>query len=592
MSIGWPTHTTTSGKRDSAAPSAWQAILSFTYHAVRFTLVFMRVALAQINPTIGDFSGTCEKIVRAAMQARTEGAELTVFPELCLTGYPPRALLEKPAFLDAQDRALDRIKKALKGFPTILGCVTRRFDGVGNLLYNSCVVLLDGETLAVGRKCLLPTYDSFDENRYFEPAEKPTVVELLGFRWGLTICEDMWNDKDFWRHRVYEKDPVAECVQAGAQVLVNVSASPWNLGKQAVKEALLSSMARKHRTPLLYVNQTGSNDDLIFDGRSMAFNQQGKLYARAPAFEEAVMVCDIEALAGASSHRLTEEDEIRKALVLGVRDYSNKCGFDGAVLGLSGGIDSALAATVAAEALGADNVLGVAMPSRFSKNESLADARALAENLGVAFHVLPIENPYGHLRELLAPVFAGRAEDTSEENIQARLRGLLLLSLSNKFGRLVLTTGNKSELATGHCTLLGDMYGGLAVLGDLYKTTVYHMAQHFNRVALDKGKKPPIPERSLSRTPSAELKLNQTDQDRLPPYAILDGILKAYVENRKSLEQIVALGFEFETVKRTLRMVDFNEYKRRQAAPNLRLTIKTLGLGHRLPIAQRFREGE
>ena len=555
-------------------------------------LAVMRVALAQINPTIGDFAATCEKIVRAAMKSRSEGAELTVFPEMCLTGYPPRDLLEKPAFLDAQDRALDRLKKALKGFPTILGCVTRRFDGVGNLLYNSCAVLQDGEILAVGRKCLLPTYDVFDEGRYFEPAEKPTVVELLGLRWGLTICEDVWNDKDFWQHRLYETDPVEECVNAGAQVLVNLSASPWNLGKQGVKEAMLSSMCRKHRTPLLYVNQVGGNDELIFDGRSMAFNEQGKLYARAPAFEEFVMICDIEAIEGPSSHRLTEEDEIRKALVLGVRDYSNKCGFDGAVLGLSGGIDSALTAAIAAEALGGDNVMGVAMPSRYNKPESLADARALAENLGAEFHILSIEKPFGDLRELLAPVFAGRSEDTTEENIQARLRGLLLMSLSNKFGRLVLTTGNKSELATGYCTLYGDMCGGLAVLSDVYKTTVYQMAKHFNSAALDKGETPPIPERSLTRAPSAELKPNQTDQDVLPPFDILDGILKAYVEDRKSLEQIVALGFEFETVKRTLRMVDFNEYKRRQAAPGLRLTSKAFGMGRRMPIAQRFREGE
>ncbi|MBI3831586.1 MAG: NAD+ synthase [Planctomycetes bacterium] len=549
----------------------------------------MKVALAQINPTIGDFNGNVERIVRAAIDARSEGSQLTVFSEMCLTGYPPRDLLEKPSFLDAQDRALDRLKKALKGLPSIVGCVTRRFDGVGNLLYNSCAMIVDGDVLAVGRKCLLPSYDVFDEDRYFEPAEKPTVVEFRGLRFGLTICEDVWNDKDFWQHRMYEKDPVEDVVNAGADVIVNLSASPFCLGKQSVKEAMLSSLCRKYRRQMVYVNQIGGNDELLFDGRSMAFNEQGKLIARGQAFAEGVTIVDLENAYGQVSPRLTEEEEIRKGLVMGIRDYGNKCGFDGGVLGLSGGIDSALMAVLAAEAFGPENVIGVAMPSRYNSPESLADARTLAERLGIEFHIVPIEQPFGALKEILAPVFAGRPEDTTEENMQARIRGLILMALSNKFGHLVLSTGNKSELAAGYCTLYGDMCGGLAAINDLYKTTVYQMAKHINGAAQGK---PPIPTNTITRAPSAELRANQTDQDSLPPYETLDAILKAYIEERKSLEQIVALGFEFDTVKRVLRMVDFNEYKRRQSAPGLKVTAKAFGVGRRMPIAQRFREAD
>ena len=548
----------------------------------------MKVALAQINPTLGDFHGTCEKIVRAAIKARSAGAELTIFSELCLTGYPPRDLLEKPAFLDAQDRALDRLKKALKGLPSIIGFVTRRYDGVGNLRYNSCALIHEGELLAVGRKCLLPKYDVFDESRYFEPGEKPACVEFLGLRWGLTICEDAWNDKDFWAHRLYDRDPVEEVVSAEADVIVNLSASPHGIGKNSVKEAMLSSLARKHRRALLYVNQVGGNDELLFDGRSMAFNEQGKLIARGPAFEEGVTLVNLDTCQGTVSPRVGEEEEMRRALVLGIRDYANKCGFDGGVLGLSGGIDSAVMATLAAEAFKPENVIGVAMPSRYNAPESLADARSLAERLGMEFHILPIDSSFGTLRELLAPVFAGRPEDTTEENLQARIRGLLLMALSNKFGRLLLTTGNKSELATGYCTLYGDMCGGLAALSDVYKTSVYTLARHLNTTL----PVAPIPEHTLTRAPSAELRPNQTDQDALPPYEVLDGILKAYIEEQRSLEQIVALGFDFETARRVLRLVDFNEYKRRQAAPGLKVTAKAFGMGRRIPIAQRFREGE
>jgi len=549
----------------------------------------MKIALAQINPTIGDFNGTVEKIVRMAINARAEGAGLTIFGELALTGYPPRDLLEKPSFLDAHDRALDRLKKALKGLPAIVGCVTRRFDGVGHQLYNSCAFIRDGEILAVGRKCLLPNYDVFDEERYFKAAEKPVVVEFRGLRWGLTICEDVWNDKDFWQNRQYDRDPVEDVVNAGADVIVNLSASPYGLGKQSVKEAMLSSLCRKYRRQMLYVNQVGGNDELLFDGRSMAFNEQGKLIARGQAFEEGITIVDLENAYGQVTPRLTEDEELRKGLVMGMRDYANKCGFEGGVIGLSGGIDSALVATLAAEAYKPQNVIGVAMPGRYNSPESLNDARELAERLGIEFHIVPIDNAFGQMKEMLAPVFAGRAEDATEENIQARLRGLILMALSNKFGHLLLTTGNKSELATGYCTLYGDMCGGLAAISDLYKTTVFKFARYLNVSAENL---PPIPEHTLTRAPSAELRPNQTDQDSLPPYETLDDILKAYIEDRKTFEQIVALGFELETVKRVLRLVDFNEYKRRQAAPGLKVTSKAFGMGRRMPIAQRFREAE
>jgi len=548
----------------------------------------MKVALAQINPTVGDFPGNTEKILHAAEEALRLGAQLAVFSELCLCGYPPRDLLEKAAFLEAQDRALDRLKHKLKPLPTILGYITRRYDGAGNRVYNSCGFLVDGEVRAVGRKCLLPAYDVFDEDRHFEAGEGPTCVEWNGIPWGLTICEDVWNDKDFWQRRVYPRDPVEELVAQGAKVIINLSASPYHLGKQTLKEAMLSSLARKHRRPLLYVNQAGGNDELLFDGRSLALNSQGKLLARAPAFQSAVVLVDLANEVGTVAPRIHEEEELRQALVMGLRDYVSKCGFNGAVLGLSGGIDSALVAALAAEALGPESVTAVAMPSRFNAPEGLADARELAERLGLEFHVVPIEKPLGAVRELLAPVFAGRPEDVTEENLQARLRGLLLMAFSNKFGHLLLSTGNKSELATGYCTLYGDMCGGLAVIADLYKTTVYRLARYLNAQA----GRPLVPERCLTRPPSAELKPGQTDQDTLPSYEVLDAILKGYIEEQRSAEQIVTLGYDLATVRRVIRMVDYSEYKRRQAAPGLRVTSKAFGLGRRIPIAQRFREGE
>jgi len=550
----------------------------------------MKIALAQINPTIGDFDENSRKIIDAARDAAAKGAELTIFSEMCVMGYPARDLLEKPAFLAAQDHAIGNIRRELKSIPVLIGYVRRR-SGEGKALHNSCALIENGEITAFGDKCLLPTYDVFDEERYFEAAKGPVLAQFKGRRLGLTICEDAWNDKDYWSARKYADDPVSNLVERGAEYIVNLSASPFSLGKQAAKEVMLASLARKHRRPLLYVNQVGGNDDLLFDGRSLAFDGDGNLLARGPAFEEGVTIVDLAARRqGADvSGTLSEEEEVHRGLVMGTRDYARKCGFKSAVLGLSGGIDSALVGAIAAEAFGPRNVTGVALPSRFNSPESLGDAKELAERLGINFHVVAIENLFGAYKEALAPVFAGKAEDVTEENLQARIRGVVLMAISNKFGHLLLTTGNKSELATGYCTLYGDMCGGLAVISDLYKTMVYRVSKYLNARSSNPHKAP-IPVSSIDKAPTAELRFNQKDQDTLPPYDMLDGILKASVEDYCSAEEIVAMGYDKEVVRKVLRMVDFNEYKRRQAAPGLKLTSKAFGTGRRMPIVQRFRD--
>jgi NAD+ synthetase len=833
----------------------------------------MKIALAQINPTIGDFDANCSRIVAQAKAAAAQGAQLTIFSEMCVMGYPARDMLEKPAFLIAQDRAIERLKTELREIPVVLGIVMRREAGkeagaTGRPLYNSCVLLVDGQVKALGNKSLLPTYDVFDEDRYFQPAAHPELAVFKGKRFGLTICEDAWNDKDYWRQvRKYDVDPVEDVVSRGAEILINISASPYNIGKQPMKEQMLAAIARKHSRPLLYVNQVGGNDDLIFDGRSLAFAADGTLLARGPAFEEGVTVVDLDVvvpasapagmvpasapdgvvpasapagvvpasvpagvvpasapagvvpasapagmvpasapagmvpasapasadppkpfrqyrrclphwrlegayyfvswrlatnepelspdersfvvsallhfnalryaliayvvmsdhvhaivqpfeehslesvlhswksytanrmqretgrsgavwereyydrilrndaefyeklnyiqsnpfkrwpdlkdykwlaflagtgpvsagteagttlhgstshlagteagttlhgstshlagteagttLHGSTSHpagaeagttllpALSTEEEVHRALVLGTRDYARKCGFKSAVLGLSGGIDSALVGTIAAEAFGPENVLGVALPSRFNAPESLADAQELAKRLGIHFDVIPIEDLAKSYKGALTPIFAGRKEDVTEENLQARIRGVLLMALSNKFCHLLLTTGNKSELATGYCTLYGDMCGGLAVISDLYKTMVYRVSRHLNAI---NPKNPPIPESCITKAPTAELRFNQCDQDTLPPYEILDGILKATIEEQKTAGEIVALGYDEKIVRQVLRMLDVTEYKRRQAPPGLKVTVKAFGTGRRMPIAQRFRE--
>ena len=549
----------------------------------------MRVALAQINPVLGDFTGNSEKIIRAAESAYRQGAEIAVFPEMALCGYPPRDLLEKPAFLDAQDRALDRLKRKLKGFPIILGYVTRRYDGGATQRYNSIGMLFDDETRAVGRKTVLPSHDLFDEARYFEAGETPVCVELLGLRWGLSLSDEAWNDKDFWRRPTFARDPIEALAAQGADVIVNIAASPFHLDKQTFKETMLSSLARKHRRPVIYVNMVGGNDELIFDGRSIALDPQGKLLARAPAFSPAITVVDIESLEESSIEpRLSDDEELRQALVLGMHDYADKCGFDGAVLGLSGGIDSTLLATLASEAFKPQNVTALSLPAPHSSEEGLADSKALAEKLGLRFEVLPLEKSLNAILETLTPHFDGKMPDVTEENLQPRLRALMLMAFSNKFGSLLLTGGNKSELATGYCTLYGDMCSGLAVLSDLYKTSVYRLARHLNADLPN----PLIPGRALHRPPSAELRPNQTDEEVLPPYHVLDGILKEYLEEQHSVEQIVTLGYDAATVRKVVRLVDHSEYKRRQAAPGLRVTARSWGPARWMPVAHRFREGE
>jgi NAD+ synthase/NAD+ synthase (glutamine-hydrolysing) len=550
----------------------------------------MKIALCQINPTIGDFDGNCARIEASAKQARALGAELAVFSEMCVMGYPARDLLERPAFLDAHERALSRLCENLKAIlPCLVGCVRRRNSHVGRPLHNSCALIADGKIQAFGDKSLLPTYDVFDEDRYFQPAEAPTLIEFNGRKLGLTICEDCWNDKNFWVERKYRVDPVEQLVQRGADAILNLSASPYNIGKLAAKTNMLCALARKHARPLLYVNQVGGNDELIFDGRSMAIDAQGNLRELGPAFDEGVVVFDIDRPAGVSpasiDNPLPVEEEVHRALVLGTRDYARKCGFKSAVLGLSGGIDSALVAAIAAEAFGPDNVTGVAMPSRYNSEQSLVDARDSAARLGIHFEVVKIEGVVGAFSAALKNAFEGTAQGVTEENIQARIRGVLLMAMSNKFGHLLLTTGNKSELATGYCTLYGDMCGGLAVISDLYKTMVYRLARHLNAI---NPNRPPIPESSLSKAPTAELRPNQKDQDSLPPYDLLDDILKEVIENQHGGAELIAKGFDPSTVKKVLRMIDVNEYKRRQAAPGLKVTTKAFGTGRRIPIAQKI----
>jgi NAD+ synthase/NAD+ synthase (glutamine-hydrolysing) len=549
----------------------------------------VKIALAQINPTVGDVDGNCAQIVAAAKKAAAQGAQLTVFSEMCVIGYPARDLLEKPAFLAAQDRAMEKLCTDLRGIPAIVGFVQRR-TGTGRALYNSCGLIENGKLEVVGHKCLLPTYDVFDEDRYFEGAEAPVTASFGGKKLGLSICEDCWNDKDYWSQRRYSFDPMEVLAASGAEIIINISASPFSIGKQAVRQSMLSAIARRYKRPLVYVNQVGGNDDLLFDGHSMAFDSKGHLLANGPAFEEAVTLVDVNGNAPQPSAQptiMTVEEELHRGLVMGTRDYARKCGFKSAVLGLSGGIDSALVAALAAEAFGPKNVTGVALPSRFNAPESLGDAKDLAERLGINFHVVAIEDVFGATRQSLSEVFAGRQPDVTEENMEARIRGLLLMAMSNKFGSLLLTTGNKSELATGYCTLYGDMCGGLAVISDVYKTMVYRLSNHLNAINPDR---PPIPQSSITKAPTAELRFNQKDQDTLPPYDMLDGILKAAVEDHRTCEEIVGMGYSPEVVKKVLRMVDFNEYKRRQAAPGLKVTIKAFGTGRRMPIAQRFRD--
>jgi NAD+ synthase (glutamine-hydrolysing) len=546
----------------------------------------VKIALLQINPTVGDLQGNSRLIVEATREAGRFGADLVVTPELALVGYLPRDLLLSEGFVRNSWNALASLADDLAGLPPVLvGLPEPNPSDEGRPLYNSAVLVRDGNIEQRFRKALLPTYDVFDEDRYFEPFVGPQILDLYGRRLGISICEDVWNDRDFWKRRRYHHDPIEELMRAGATAIINLSASPFEVGKYRFRETMLGSMARRHRAPLLYVNQVGGNDDLIFDGRSCGFGADGAPIARGRSFESDVVVCDLDHTARlGQTDDVLAEAEIWQALVLGTRDYARKCGFRSVVLGLSGGIDSALVAAIAAEALGPQCVLGVMMPSPYSSRGSIDDSRQLAANLGIQTFTLPIEPVISAMEATLSEAFANTPRDVTEENIQARIRGNLLMALSNKRGALLLTTGNKSELAVGYCTLYGDMSGGLAVIADVPKTMVYRVARWLN----DRKGCNLIPEPILTKAPSAELRPNQTDQDSLPPYDLLDEILQRHIEHHQPAEDIIAAGFEAEIVQRVLRLVRAAEFKRKQAAPGLKVTDRAFGTGWRMPIAARL----
>ena len=546
----------------------------------------MKLALAQINTTVGDFPGNTAKIRDFARRAQHAGAELVVFPELALCGYPPRDLVDKPSFIERNHQELQQLARDVPEIRIICGFVSAAESSTGKAASNSAALLGEGQVQFVQHKMLLPTYDVFDEARYFHPAQQQHVLPLCGRQWALTICEDIWNDKNFWKKRLYTRDPVEELVQRGANMLLTISASPYWIGKRHLREEMLRAFALRYHMPALFVNQVGGNDSLVFDGSSLVLDAQGRVVARAVSFEEDLVFFDTTSGQGEMHLQLEGEDEAAlQALVLGTRDYVSKCGFRSVLVGLSGGIDSALTAAIAVQSLGKENVLGVGMPGPYSSRGSLDDARALAENLGIRFLVLPITEIFESYLRTLRPAFADRAADVTEENIQARTRGNILMALSNKFGALVLSTGNKSELAVGYCTLYGDMAGGLAILSDIPKTMVYRLAALINR------DRPVIPQATFDKPPSAELRPDQKDSDTLPPYEVLDVILKAYIEEFQTPQQIAEQhGFDLALVRSVAGRVDGNEYKRQQAAPGLKVTSKAFGIGRRFPIAQRYRE--
>ncbi|HKV05989.1 MAG TPA: NAD+ synthase [Candidatus Acidoferrales bacterium] len=543
----------------------------------------MKIALAQFNPTVGDFEGNRARILEMARRAQAGGADLAVFSELCLCGYPPQDLIERPSFAARNQAELARLATEIP-LPSLIGFVGKAQDDTGKPVANSAALIARGKILFEQRKMLLPTYDVFDETRYFQPATTQQAFAFGSATLGITICEDSWNDKSFWPERLYDRDPVAELVGKGSNLILNISSSPYRLGIRGLRHDMLGAVARERRVPVVYVNQVGGNDSLIFDGTSVAFTPDGRIAAMAKSFEEDLVYFDSETGKGDIRQAMDDEFEaVYGALVIGTRDYVRKCGFRKVVIGLSGGIDSALVATIAADALGAENVLAVAMPGPYSSEASLRDARCVAGNLGVELIVLPITETFASYRRMLEPAFAGRGEDVTEENIQARIRGNSLMALSNKFGSLVLSTGNKSELAVGYCTLYGDMAGGLAVISDVPKTMVYDLARVANR------RKERIPREVLTKTPTAELRPNQTDQDTLPPYEDLDRILKAYVEDLQDPEQIAEeCLLPIELVRAVALQVDRNEYKRKQSPPGLKVTSKAFSVGRRFPLAQRF----
>jgi len=555
----------------------------------------MKICLAQINPTVGAFEQNVKKICRFINTAKKR-ADLIVFPEMCIVGYPPKDLLELSGFVDSNLKALEEVKKNVTGISAIVGFVDRNVGHRGKNLYNAAAYINNKEIISRHYKSLLPTYDVFDEDRYFEPAHSISLAKISGRRSGISICEDAWGANVVWPGKIHHKDPVESMVRQGAEIIINISASPFTIGKQDERLKMLTSHAKKYNVPIVFVNQIGGNDDLVFDGNSLVINKKGVIVDKALSFEEDLLMVEFKgpdisaggskpSSVGKRTQAGADEGEIESvydALVLGTRDYVRKCGFKKAVIGLSGGIDSAVTAVIAARALGKGKVLGVTMPSGFSSKGSVKDSKALAKRLGIAFENIPIKSVYNAYTRTLSDMFTGLPFDVTEENLQARIRGKILMAISNKYGYLVLTTGNKSELAVGYCTLYGDMCGGLAVISDIPKTMVYDIAEYINR------KKEIIPIDTIEKPPSAELRPDQKDQDSLPPYDILDGVLRAYVEESKDIDDIVGIGFNETLVKDIIKKVDTNEYKRKQAAPGLKVTSKAFGTGRRMPLAQRY----
>jgi NAD+ synthase/NAD+ synthase (glutamine-hydrolysing) len=541
----------------------------------------VKIALGQINPTVGDFAGNAAKIIQFSRRAQADGAGLILFPELSVCGYPPRDLVERPSFVARNRETLDRIAGETHGIAVICGVVTPADSETGKSVRNSAALLMDGKVAFVQSKMLLPTYDVFDEMRNFAPAKAQELFSFCGNRMALTICEDAWNDKQFWIKRLYPLDPVDALIRAGGNFVLNISASPFWIGKRQLRRDMLASIARQHKVPVVMVNQVGGNDSLVFDGSSLVLNSEGNVIAQGRSFEEDVITFDSKTLTGEMHEQVaSDEASVYHALVLGTRDYIRKCGFQKAIIGLSGGIDSALTAAIAADAVGAENVIGVGMPGPYSSPGSIDDARTLAKNLGIRFELLSINQAYEAYRETLREVFRGCKEDVTEENLQSRARGMILMALSNKFGAIVLSTGNKSELGVGYCTLYGDMVGGLAVISDVPKTLVYRVSEYVN------SRREVIPRATLEKPPSAELRANQKDSDSLPPYDILDAVLEDYVEDSRQAERIAAdRGIDIEVVRRVMRLVDRAEYKRQQAAPGLKISPKAFGYGRRFPIA-------
>ncbi len=543
----------------------------------------MKISLAQINPVVGDFPGNAKRILAAYRECLDAGAELVVTPELSLVGYPPRDLVFKSQFVPKCLQALDYLAGEIREVPLLVGYVDHHHPSrPGKPFRNAAAWLEQGEIRHRIWKTLLPTYDVFDERRYFEPGESNEPILWKGKRFGVTICEDIWTE-DYLQRPFYDRDPVDELCAKGIDILLNLSASPFHLGKPRLRRAMIGGVARKAKVPVVYCNAVGANDQLVFDGHSLVTDATGRIAAQLPGFEIACRVLDpFQAVENETPFEDCDPEQLYQALVLGVRDYVTKCGFSSVCLGLSGGIDSALTAAIAADALGPENVVGLTMPSPYSSRGSVDDSFALAKNLGIQCTEVPIVTPFEAIKATMAPIFAGKPEDVTEENMQARIRGLLLMSLSNKDNHLLLTTGNKSELAVGYCTIYGDMCGGLAVISDLPKIRVYEVSRWLNR------EREIIPWNTIDKPPSAELRPDQKDQDTLPPYEVLDKILELYVEFQLSSDEIISRGFDETTVRWIQRRVDLNEWKRHQAAPGLRVTSKAFGIGRRMPIVQRF----